>query len=186
MNAMTVREKAILAIFVVAVVFAVTGVVAFLQLTSPASYWNRKHNAYRDAVEQYEEECELIAQRERWERDYEAAKSAMPTFAMHKATDTTWMNLIDTLAAAHNIKVTGLRSDKSVEGEGDVIEQTLHVSGGKGALKSLVELMYELQTTDQGTFNFEELHVRRAGSRNFDGYLNIDFDLKCAFMRNDD
>ena len=79
------REKAMLAVVAVVVLYAVAVGVWFF---SAESAWKRAAKAYRRECDRYEQEEKLISERRKWNELYDREKAAMPTFEAGRAADT--------------------------------------------------------------------------------------------------
>ncbi len=170
------REKALAATLVMVALYAVAAGVWFFHSQTA---WSRAKKQYLKAVDAYERECKLINERNKWTEAYEAEKAAMPTFASGKATDTTWLKLMDTLAEKHHIAISQRQSGKEVE-SGDVLELPIDVKNWEGSLESLVKFMHELENTSDGMFDIRSLNFKPSSKK---GYLKGSFVLTCAYMR---
>ena len=86
MNSKSLREKALIAVVGVIMLYAVAVVLWFV---SQEDAWKRAAKAYDRAKKTYESERKLIGERQQWNDAYEEEKAQMPTFAFGKSTDTT-------------------------------------------------------------------------------------------------
>lgn len=176
MNTMSLKEKAVLATVMMALLYAVAGALWF---TSQSAAWAKAAKTYARAKATYESECRLIAEKAKWNQAYEDEKALMPTFEAGKATDTTWLGKMDALAAKHHISISQRQSGKEVE-SGEVLELPIEVRSWEGALESLVKFMHELENTDEGMFDIRSISFKPSSKK---GYLKGSFTLTCAYMR---
>ena len=95
MNSKSLREKALIAVVGVIMLYAVAVVLWFV---NQEDAWKRAAKAYDRAKKTYESERKLIGERQQWNDAYEEEKAQMPTFAFGKSTDTTWLQKMDELA----------------------------------------------------------------------------------------
>ena len=170
------REKALMAMLAMAALYAIAAGVWFFHSQTA---WSRARKQNAKAVDTFERECKLINERNKWTEAYETEKAAMPTFAAGKATDTTWLKLMDTLAEKHHIAISQRQSGKEVE-SGDVLELPIEVKSWEGSLESLVKFMHELENTKEGMFDIRSLSFKPSSKK---GYLKGSFTLTCAYMR---
>ena len=170
------REKALMAMLAMAALYAIAAGMWFFHSQTA---WSRARKQYAKAMDTFERECKLINERNKWTEAYEAEKAAMPTFAAGKATDTTWLKLMDTLAEKHHIAISQRQSGKEVE-SGDVLELPIEVKSWEGSLESLVKFMHELENTKEGMFDIRSLSFKPSSKK---GYLKGSFTLTCAYMR---
>jgi len=183
MNAMPLKQKAVLAILGAVVAYAILVAMWFMNLDRKMGWcpkaWGDAMRSYEKACKTYRDECRLIAQKTKWTEAYEDEKKAMPTFEIGKATDTTWQRKLDEIAAKHHIAIAQRQAGKeSVAGE--VLELPIEVKSWEGALESLVKFMHELENTDEGMFDIRSLSLKPSAKR---GYLKGSFTLTCAYMR---
>lgn len=178
----SLREKALLAVLGVVLLYVAAAVLWF---TTQETAWKKASRAYTNAKDRYAKECALIREKRQWEEAYESEKSRMPLFEDGKATDTTWLSMMDALATKHHIFVAQRQGGKETEA-GDVLELEVDVKNWEGALESLVKFMYELENPDEqdekirGMFDIKSLNFRGSPKK---GYLKGAFTLTCAYMR---
>jgi hypothetical protein len=176
---MALKEKAILAILAMVGVYALAVVAWFV--TQQAA-WKKSAKAYQTACENYEKECKLIAQKQKWFNAYEEEKAAMPMFEEGKSTGTTWQRKMEELAVKHHITISQRQAGKE-DAAGDVLELSIEVKKWEGALESLVQFLHELENTDEGMFDVRSLVMRPSSKK---GYLTGSFVVTCAYMRKKD
>ena len=170
------REKAVMAALGVVALYAAAVALWFL---SAESAWKKAAKNYERARETYLREERLIGEKRRWTEAYEEEKAAMPTFAAHKATDTTWLEKMDELAAKHRIQIGQRQGGKEAEA-GEVLELPIEVKSWEGSLEALVRFMHELENSGEGMFDIRALSFKPSSKR---GYLRGSFTLTCAYMR---
>ena len=172
----TLREKAILAMLGMAVLYAFAVILWFV---SAESSWKKAAKAYDKAKKTYQSEVKLIGEKRMWTDAYENEKATMPTFEAGKATDTTWRRKLDEIAAKHLIVISSAQTGKEVEA-GDVLELPIEVKSWEGCLEALVKFMHELENTNDGMFDITQLNFKPSSKK---GYLRGSFTLNCAYMR---
>jgi hypothetical protein len=181
-NAKSLKEKAVLATLGMVLLYALA---AGLWFMSQQAAWKKAARTYARAKERYQKECALIREKAMWTEAYENEKARMPMFESGKATDTTWLSMMDALATKHHISVAQRQGGKETEA-GDVMELEVDVKNWEGALESLVKFMYELENPDEtderikGMFDIKTLNFRPSPKK---GYLKGSFTLTCAYMR---
>ena len=176
MNGMSLKEKAVLDSIGMVILY---GLAVALWFMSQETAWKKAAKAYERAKAQYQSECRLISEKAKWNQAYEDEKSMMPTFEVGKATDTTWLQKMDALAAKHHITISQRQSGKETE-SGEVLELPIEVKNWEGALESLVKFMHELENTDEGMFDIRAINFKPSSKK---GYLKGSFTLTCAYMR---
>ena len=170
------REKAMLAVVAVVVLYAVAVGVWFF---SAESAWKRAAKAYRRECDRYEQEEKLISERRKWNELYDREKAAMPTFEAGKATDTMWLRKVEDLARTNLVLITSIDSGKEVEA-GDVLELPIEVKSWEGSLEALVKFMHALENTPEGMFDVKEISLKPSQKK---GYLRGSLSITCAYMR---
>ena len=176
MNNKSLREKVVFAVLGVVALYAFAVVLWFM---SQEDAWKEAAKAYDRAKKTYESERKLIGERQKWNDAYEEEKAQMPTFALGKATDTTWLQKLDELAEKHHISISQRQPGKEIE-KGDVLELQIEVRNWEGALESLVRFMHELENTSEGMFDIGYLNFKPSSKK---GYMKGSFTLTCAYMR---
>ena len=172
----TLREKAIMAMLGMAVLYAFAVILWFV---SAESSWKKAAKAYDKAKKTYQNEVKLISEKRKWTDAYENEKATMPTFEAGKATDTTWRRKLDEIAAKHLIVISSAQTGKEVEA-GDVLELPIEVKSWEGCLESLVKFMHDLENTNDGMFDITQINFKPSSKK---GYLRGSFTLNCAYMR---
>lgn len=176
MNTMSLKEKAVLAMFVVIALYVAAVVVWFV---SAESAWKKAAKAYDKAKSTYAAECKTIAKKRQIEENYESAKSEMPTFAAGKATDTTWLRKVGEIAERSRVQIGQLQGGKEIQA-GEVSELPIEVKSWEASLQSLVTFMHELENTDEGMFDITNISFKPSSKK---GYLKGSMTLACAYMR---
>ena len=172
----TLREKAIMAMLGMAVLYALAVIQWFVSVESSRK---KAAKAYDKAKKTYQSEVKLIGEKRKWADAYENEKATMPTFEAGKATDTTWRRKLDEIAAKHLIVISSAQTGKEVEA-GDVLELPIEVKSWEGCLEALVKFMHELENTNDGMFDITQLNFKPSSKK---GYLRGSFTLNCAYMR---
>lgn len=176
MSGMGMKERALVAMLGVIVVFALVVASWFFHFESA---WKKSMRGYETAKATYERERALIAQKPKLADEYEEAKKDMPMFAADKATDTTWRRKVDALAEKHHIVISSAQAGKEIEA-GDVLELPIEIRTWEASLQSLVEFMHELENTNEGMFDIKAMSMKPSNKR---GYLKGSMSLTCAYMR---
>ena len=176
MSEMGMKEKAIVAVLAVVVLYAAAVAIWFM---SAEREWAKAAKNYRTQCERFEKEERLIAEREKWEEAYEAEKAAMPTFETGKDTDTTWLKKMDELALKNRVLIGQRQGGTEVEA-GDVLELPIEVKSWEASLEALVKFLHELENTDEGMFDVRAINFKPNTKT---GYLRGSFTLTCAYMR---
>ena len=172
---MTLKDKAVLAIGAMAVLYLVAGALAF---TVQKDAWKRARDGYARAKAKYLSECELISERRQWDESYENERSRMPMFEEGEATDTAWSRKIGAMAQDHHVAYTQFSSEK-VEKRGEVIELPLQVKSWEASLESLVRFIHELENTDSGMFDVKTIQFKPSNKK---GFLKGSLGITCAYM----
>ena len=177
----SMKDKAVLAVVGVAVLYAVAGFLWFRAVTDKASDWNRSRRKYADAVNQYRRERALIARRAYWDEAYEEEREKMPMFPEGEAVGTHWLNLMDSLANKHHVAISARMSGKEAE-VGDVFELPVEVKSWEAGLEPLVSFLFALEHAPEAMFDVQAIDIRPSSHK---GFLKGQFTLTCAYMRGD-
>ena len=172
----SLKEKALMAVLGTVLLYGAAAASWFFYAQDA---WKKSSRAYDKAKETYLKERKLISERGKWAAAYEDEKSNIPTFESGKATDTTWLGIMDKIALESKILITHRQPGKEVDA-GEVLELPIEVRNWEGSLEALVRFMYELENTDQGMFDLKNLNFKPSSKK---GYLRGSFTLTCAYMR---
>lgn len=175
MSAITAKEKNMLMVTIVLVLYAV----AFFCYKGQKLKWKKAKQKYMMDRETYLAECDLIAGKEKWESRYKAMCSLMPVFPYNKDVDTHWLNIMDTVASEKKLVITRRQTGKEEEA-GDVYELPIECKNWEGTLDSLVGFLYGLRE-EGAMLDVRQIYIRPASP----GYLKGTFTLYCAYMRGD-
>ena len=173
---MGLKEKAIVSVLVMLVLYAAAVVMWFMY--SERS-WTKARGRYESACRTYRKETETIANKDKYVEDYEKAKEFMPVFEAEKSTEATWLKKMREIAAENLVVISQDEAKPEVVGD-DVHELPIEVRSWEGSLEALVKFMHKLENTDEGMFAITELNFRPSSKK---GYLRGSFTLNCAYMR---
>ncbi len=174
MSAVSSREKNMLMIAVVAVLYAV-GALCFKK---QSANWKTEQRVCANAQKKLLEENALIAAKDEWAEKYEQMRNLMPVFPNDKDVDTHWLNIMDSAATRNGFTIARRQTSKEVE-IGDVYELPIDCKDWEGTLESLVKFMYDLHK-EGAMLDVRQLFIRPA---NKPGFLKGTFTLYCAYMR---
>lgn len=177
----SMKDKAILAIGGMALLYAATGFLWFKALTDKGSDWNKSQRAYAESVKKYQRERALIAKRAYWNDAYEEEREKMPMFPEGETVGTHWLGRMDEIANKNHMSISTRAAGKEEE-VGDVYELPVEVKNWEGALESLVNFLYALEHAEEAMFDIKAIDIRTSSHK---GYLKGQFTLTCAYMRGD-
>lgn len=177
MSTVTSREKNMLLIAVVALLYAAAALSYKKQMTN----WKAAERIYRSAQKKVQEERALIAARDEWNARYAQMRDLMPVFPYEQDVDTYWLNVMDAAASRNGLMIARRQANKEVE-VGDVYELPIECKDWEGTLEALVKFLYDLHK-EGAMLDVRQLFIRPA---NRPGYLKGTFTLYCAYMRGDD
>ncbi len=177
MSTVTSREKNMLMVAVVAVLYAA----AALSYKKQVATWKASERIYRSAQKKVQEERALIAARDDWRARYEQMRDLMPVFPYEQDVDTHWLNVMDAAASRNGLMIARRQANKEVE-VGDVYELPIECKDWEGTLEALVRFLYDLHR-EGAMLDVRQLFIRTA---NRPGYLKGTFTLYCAYMRGDE
>ena len=173
---MGLKEKALVSVLVVLALYAAAVATWFMHSEKA---WKKAKGRYEAACRQFRKETETIANKDKYVEDYEKAKEFMPVFEASKTTEATWLKKMREIAAENLVVIGQDEAKPEVVGD-DVHELPIDVRSWEGSLEALVKFMHELENTDDGMFSITQLRAKPSRKQ---GYLNIDFTLNCAYMR---
>ena len=177
----SMKDKAVLAIGGMALMYAVGGFLWFKALTDKASDWNKSQRMYAESVKKYQRERALIARRAYWSDAYDDERAKMPMFPEGKDVGTHWLGRMEEIASQNLISISSRQSGKEEE-RGDVYELPVEVKGWEAALEPLVKFLYALEHAEEAMFDVKSIDMRASSHK---GYLKGAFTLTCAYMRGD-
>ena len=176
MSTVSSREKNMLFITVVIVLYAV----AALSLKKQMASWKAAQKVYVTAQKKLAEENALIAARDEWTARYEQVRDLMPVFPYDKDVDTHWLNIMDSTATKNELGIARRQTNKEAE-VGDVYELPIDCKDWEGTLEQLVKFLYEIDQKG-AMLDMRQLYIRPATKP---GFLKGTFTLYCAYMRGD-
>ena len=174
MNAVSFREKNMLMITVVVVLYAF----AALSFKKQLANWKTSQKVYATAQKKLQEENALIAARDEWTAKYEQMRDLMPVFPYDKDVDTHWLNIMDSAATRYGFTIARRQTNKEAE-VGDVYELPIDCKDWEGTLESLLQFLYELNK-EGAMLDVRQLFIKPSTKP---GYLRGTFTLYCAYMR---
>lgn len=172
----SLREKAMMAVAVVALLYAAAAVYWFL---GAETSWKKAIKRYDKECRRYNAEESLISERRRWDEEYENEKAAMPTFEFDKATDSVWLRKVGDMARSNLLQISSIKPGEEIA-EGDVLELPIEVDSWEGSLEALVKFMHSLENASDGMFDIRKIELRPSSKK---GYLRGSMSLTCAYMR---
>ena len=176
MSAKSPKEKAVLAMVGIVVLYAIAAAVWFVHSDKA---WKLSRRHYDEAAKTRVKERKLIGEKAKWEEAYETEKAQMPTFDAGKATDTAWFRKLEEIAQRNLVLLGQHHASEEVDVD-DVKELPIVVTGCEASLEALVKFMHELENTDAGMFAITEINFKPSTKK---GYLRGSFTLNCAYMR---
>ena len=169
------REKAMLAVTLLVVLFGVLG----LTLRGRLAQLRLLRGALREQRLLLADRGQLVAQRASWEEQYASLQSLMPVFEPERRVDTYWLAIMDRLAAKNNLSII-----KPQIGEeklaGDVYEMPIDCKDWEGSLEGLVRFLYDLQA-EGAMLDVRAMFIRPVPNK--PALLRGSFTLFCAYLR---
>ena len=147
MSAKSPRDKAVLAVVAIVLLYAIAAATWFLHSDKA---WKLARRHYDEASKTRVKERKLIGEKSKWEEAYETEKSQMPTFDAGKATDTAWLRKMEEIAQRNLILLGQHHASEEV-------------------------FMHELENTEEGMFSITQLRAkpsRKPGYLSIDFTLN--------------
>jgi len=175
MSAVSLREKRLVIVTILVLLYAVVGFTARKRLDG----WQTLRVETEAARSDYQLRSALIAAGPKWKKDFLEVQSLMPRFAATTRVDTHWLKILDDAAAVSGITI-GSRQVSRETLVGDVYEISIQCNDWKGTLDQLVHFLYELHRAG-AMLDVRTLFIR-PDSKN-PANLSGQFTLYCAFMR---
>ncbi len=183
MSAMSRRDRTILAVFGVVMLY---GFAAVLFLTGRQEAWERSRKAYDRAVTELAKQKKLISERAEWEERNERVSVKMPKAEEGESSQTRrdWQRTLERIAKEYNVQILSKRileeqenSEEANATEG-VGEMPIDVNY-EASLVRLVEFLYAIRNVEGAMFDIRDLTIT---ARN-NGFLRGRFTLTCAYER---
>ena len=173
------RDRMIVAIVVVVVLYALAG---FLWFTGRGDAWARARKAYERELATLEREKALIRDRDLWEERAETKRLRMPLVGEDEMPATRWERIIEGLAEQYHVSVgKGLKASQVEEDHGGVWEMPVEVKYDNTSLQRLVEFLYAVNKAEDAMMDVREIEIAVRG-RNV-GALNGKLVLTCAYLK---
>ena len=118
----SMKDKAILAIGGMTLLYAASGFLWFKALTDKASDWNKSQRAYTESVKKYQNERALIAKRAFWEDSYEEEREKMPMFPEGEKVGEHWLERMDEIANKNHMAISTRAAGKEEEVVGEAVD----------------------------------------------------------------
>jgi hypothetical protein len=139
--------------------------------------WQRIQEQKSDIRQSIEENKELIAQKDRWEKQFRKLRKILPHLPEEKKVDVYWLSVMDNLAAKHGLTIRKREAgdEKQIR---NVYELPIECQEWEGTLDSLIHFLFDLQK--QGvTLDVRHLLIRPRGQTKLRGR----FILHSAYTR---
>lgn len=170
------RERAVLAVVLVVVLYAVAVLMWFM---GREDAWAKSRKGYERAARQLAIENKLIAKRSSWLERAETESLKMPVAEEGESTQTRWQRMLEKVAGEYSIRIVS-EQPKAEEEHGGVWELPIEVKY-EASLVRLVEFLYALNTAEGAMFDVRDLDI----SAKNNGVLSGKFTLTCAYMKGD-
>ena len=156
MGGMSLKEKAVLAVMAMVALYALAAAYWFMGCRDT---WADAAKKLAKAKSRYEMERKMISERADWDERYVEEASQIPVVEARQGSDTVWMGAVDKIAEKNYITVSDRKPGKE-EMSGDMQQTTVELKW-TGAVESLVKFMHELENTEEGKFDVQELGFKQ-------------------------
>lgn len=173
---LSLKEKAVLSIVVMAIMYLLAGALWFFLQDQT---WTQSRTQYHNAQKDHNKKVKLVNQRSRWESDYEAEKVRMPMVDEGVSVDTYWLKILGDVAATNHVNILNPRWD-SEQTYGDVKEFPIQCDW-EGSLEGLVNFLHAVHVTHGTMMDVRSITIRPIVSHQ--GYLKGKLSITCAYMR---
>jgi len=175
MGGMSLREKAVLAAIAMVALYALAAAYWFMGCRET---WADASKRLTKMKSRYEMERKMISERADWDERYVEEASQIPVVEARQGSDTVWMGAVDKIAEKNYITVSDRKPGKE-EMSGDMQQTTVELKW-TGAVESLVKFMHELENTEEGKFDVQELSFKPGRAK---GFMSGDMKITCIFKR---
>jgi hypothetical protein len=169
------REKAMLALVLLAVLYGVLG----LTLRSRLAQIQLLRDTQHEQQALLDDRDTLIAQRAEWEGQYAKLQNLMDVFDPERRIDTHWLATMDRLAAKNNITIIKPQAGEEKQ-VGDVYELPIDCKDWEGSLEGLVGFLYDLHA-EGAMLDVRSMFIRPTPNK--PALLRGSFTLYCAYLR---
>lgn len=176
MSGMSAKDRNLLLVLIVAVLYGFAAMVAKAQLEN----WKKARKTWLSTEERLANERALIAAGGDWRARYDEVCDLMPMFSYERDVATHWLNMMDSVASDNGLTISRRQTGKEVE-IGDVYELPIECKDWEGPIEPLVRFLYDLNA-EGAMLDIRQLYVRPS---NKPGFLKGSFTLSCAYMRGD-
>ncbi len=170
------KRELILALMTGAItLFGITGILA----KSRVEEWQAIREQKSVIRESISEKKRLIAQRDKWEVQFEKLREALPSLPKGKKVDVYWLSVMDTLASRNGLTI-GKREAGEEAQIRDVYELPIECKEWEGTIGSLVNFLIDMRKHG-AMLDVRHLVIRRRGGRKLRG----SFLLHSAYNRSE-
>lgn len=168
----TQRETFLGMLTVATLMFGITAIISKGRIEQ----WKTLRSLQAETIAEIEANKKLIAEKQEWQKRYDAISQKLVALPADKKTDSYWLSVMDKTASAHSLNISK-RQTLEEKDIGGVYELPIDCQW-EGTLSSLVHFLFELQS--QGAmFDVRQLLIRPASK----DMLRGRFILYCAYTR---
>lgn len=169
------KEKAMLAVTVVFLLFAVTGMTLRKRIDGIRALRNEQN----DKAELLQSYQDLISQKGQWTGEYSKKAGMMPVFDEKQQVETHWLGILERLASTNGVTIVRRQVGEEIM-NGDVYELPIECKEWEGSLEGIVGFLSDINS-EGAMLDVRKLFIRPIGS-NKPG-LRGSFTLYCAYLR---
>jgi Tfp pilus assembly protein PilO len=126
---------------------------------------------------QIQRDRETIAEKKKWDKEYEGLRKMLPTLPAGRNTDVHWLELMDNIAGKNGIKISKRQAGEEKK-LGEVYELPVECKEWEGSLDSLAHFLFDIQN-EGAMLDVRQLRVKPQGK----DLLRGSFTLYCAYMK---
>jgi Tfp pilus assembly protein PilO len=167
------REMVLGLATVAVALFAVTLMVAKPRIQK----WKSLGEQQKEVKVQIDRARKLIADKQKWEKQYKEMSKLMPTLPAAKNPDAYWLEIMDNIAAKNGVKISKRQAGEEKK-QGDIYELPVECKEWEGTLDATVHFLFDMQS-EGAMLDIRQLLVKPQGK----GILRGRFTLYCAYMR---
>jgi len=142
--------------------------------------WLDLRQEQRKILEQIEEDRTVLAEHERWSREFADLSRMLTEFPADKKMDVYWLSVMDELAKKHGVTISQRQAGEEKR-IGDVYELPVECLRWEAPLEALVHFLFDLQS-EGAMLEIREMLITPKEPRT-DNLLRGRFTLYCAYTR---
>jgi len=176
MTAISLREKRLVIVTVLVLLYAVVGFTARNRVAA----WKELMEEAETTRADLNMRVALIERTEHWKQRYADVRPLMPVFAADVKPETHWLRTHDDAVKIAGLNTSNARPTGEIKAVGDVHEMAIECSDWRGSFEQLVRFLHEIHSAG-AMLDIRRLFIRP--DPRAPGNLSGQFTLFCAYMK---